>query len=57
MMECMICIRIALSFGLAVTALAQQLPAPAREIPLYPGVAPGSENWHYDERAAGTRAM
>lgn len=38
----------------AVTGLAQQLPAPAREIPLYPGVAPGSENWHYEERAAGT---
>jgi len=37
-----------------MTALAQQLPAPAREIPLYPGVAPGSENWHYEERAAGT---
>ena len=37
----------------AANALAQ-LPAPAREIPLYPGVAPGSENWHYEERAAGT---
>jgi acetyl esterase/lipase len=31
-----------------------QMPAPAREIPLYSGVAPGSENWHYEERAAGT---
>ena len=31
-----------------------QLPAPAKEIPLYPGVAPGSGNWHYEERAAGT---
>src|SRR3954469_6552701 len=30
-----------------------QLPAPAREIPLYPGVAPGSENWNYSEKAAG----
>ncbi len=39
---------------LAVAATAQPLPAPAREIPLYPGVAPGSENWHYEERAAGT---
>jgi len=47
-------IRIALSAALAVTALAQTLPAPAREIPLYPGVAPGSENWHYEERASGT---
>lgn len=47
-------IRIAVSTALAITASAQQLPAPAREIPLYPGVAPGSENWHYIERAAGT---
>jgi len=31
-----------------------QLAPPAREIPLYPGVAPGSENWNYTERAAGT---
>ena len=44
---------IALAAALAMTATAQ-LPAPAREIPLYAGVAPGSENWHYDERAAGT---
>ena len=27
---------------------------PAREIPLYPGVAPSSENWNYPERMAGT---
>ena len=40
--------------ALAAVATAQQLPAPAREIPLYAGVAPGSENWHYQERAAGT---
>lgn len=40
--------------ALALNAAAQPLPAPARVIPLYPGVAPGSENWHYDERAAGT---
>jgi acetyl esterase/lipase len=31
-----------------------QLPPPSREIPLYPGVAPGSENWNYAERTAGT---
>lgn len=31
-----------------------QLAPPAREIPLYSGVAPGSENWNYSERAAGT---
>ena len=39
--------------GFASNALAQT-PAPLREIPLYAGVAPGSENWHYEERAAGT---
>ena len=39
--------------GLAVCGWAQLAP-PAREIPLYPGVAPGSENWNYPERAAGT---
>ncbi len=39
--------------GLAVSGWAQLAP-PAREIPLYPGVAPGSENWKYPERAAGT---
>src|ERR1051326_9044951 len=31
-----------------------QLAPPAREIPLYPGVAPGSENWTYSEKTAGT---
>ena len=39
--------------GWAITAWAQLAP-PAREIPLYPGVAPGSENWNYVERTAGT---
>jgi acetyl esterase/lipase len=38
---------------LAVAGWAQLAP-PAREIPLYPGVAPGSENWNYPERTAGT---
>ena len=33
-----------------------QLAPPAREIPLYPGVAPGSEKWNYPERTAGTAA-
>lgn len=37
--------------GLAAWA---QLAPPAREISLYEGVAPGSENWNYPERAAGT---
>lgn len=54
MMGRMILIRIALTAALAMSAFAQQLPAPAREIPLYGGVAPGSENWHYEERAPGT---
>jgi acetyl esterase/lipase len=39
--------------ALAVTGWAQLAP-PAKEIPLYPGVAPGSENWNYPERTAGT---
>jgi acetyl esterase/lipase len=44
--------RIALSACFAMSAVAQ-LPAPAKVIPLYPGAAPGSENWHYEEHAAG----
>jgi len=39
--------------GLATAGWAQLAP-PAREIPLYPGVAPGSEKWNYAERTAGT---
>jgi acetyl esterase/lipase len=39
--------------GLAAAGWAETAP-PAREIPLYPGVAPGSENWKYPERTAGT---
>ena len=39
--------------GLTVAGWAQLAP-PVREIPLYPGVAPGSENWNYPERSAGT---
>jgi len=45
--------KICLLAVLAVAAQAQLAP-PAREIPLYPGVAPGSQNWNYPERAAGT---
>lgn len=41
-----------LSAALVVTGSAQL--APAREIPLYPGVAPGSEKWSYAEKTAGT---
>jgi acetyl esterase/lipase len=45
--------RILMLAGLPVAAWAQ-LAAPAREIPLYPGIAPGSENWNYPEKTAGT---
>jgi acetyl esterase/lipase len=34
----------------AASAAAQQLAPPEREIPLYPGVAPGSEKWDWSER-------
>jgi acetyl esterase/lipase len=39
--------------AMAVTGSAQLTP-PAREIPLYPGPAPGSEKWNYSEKSAGT---
>lgn len=39
--------------GSTVAAWAQLAPA-AREIPLYPGTAPGSEKWNYPEKVAGT---
>jgi acetyl esterase/lipase len=39
--------------GLSAAGWAQLAP-PAREIPLYPGPAPGSENWNYAEKSAGT---
>ena len=45
--------KICLLAGSALAGWAQLAP-PAREIPLYPGVAPGSENWNYPERTAGT---
>ena len=45
--------KIGILAGLTVAGWAQLAP-PAREIPLYPGVAPGSENWHYAEKSAGT---
>ncbi|HXB75282.1 MAG TPA: alpha/beta hydrolase [Candidatus Acidoferrales bacterium] len=37
-------------FGMATYTSAQQLASPAREIALYPGVAPGSEKWTWSER-------
>ena len=39
--------------GLAAVGWAQ-LPPAVREIPIYSGVAPGSEKWNYPEKAAGT---
>src|SRR5689334_3142523 len=42
-----------LGAALAVTASAQLAP-PAREIPIYSGVAPGSEKWNYSEKTAGS---
>jgi acetyl esterase/lipase len=45
--------RLCLLAGLAAAVWAQLAPA-AREIPLYSGVAPGSENWKYPEKIAGT---
>ena len=45
--------RFVLLAGMAVAGWAQLAP-PSREIPLYPGVAPGSENWNYPEKTAGT---
>jgi len=41
--------------GFAAAGWAQLAP-PAKEIPLYPGVAPGSEKWSYRELTAGTPA-
>jgi len=35
--------------GMLVSLCGQSLPAPAFEIPLYEGVAPGSENWDWEE--------
>jgi acetyl esterase/lipase len=38
----------------AAPASATQLAPPAKEIALYPGIAPGSENWTWAERPAGS---
>ena len=37
-------------FGLALIVPGQDLPSPSREVPLYQGVAPGSEGWNWSER-------
>src|SRR5258706_11187302 len=36
--------------GAAQTVLGEDLAVPSREIPLYPGLAPGSEKWDWSER-------
>jgi len=41
-------------FGVKGTNAIAQLAAPAKEIPLYPGDAPGSESWTWNERTAGS---
>jgi len=45
--------RVLILVGVSAAGRAQLAP-PAREIPLYTGVAPGSEKWNYAEKAAGT---
>ena len=45
--------KICILAGFAAAGWAQPAPA-VREIALYSGVAPGSENWNYPEKAAGT---
>jgi len=53
---------LAVWLGLVICASAQTTPAsvgavlpqPAREIPLYPGVVPGSEKWDWPERSVTT---
>ncbi|HEY2013823.1 MAG TPA: hypothetical protein VGH38_10005, partial [Bryobacteraceae bacterium] len=39
---------------LTISVSAQQLTPPQREIALYPGVAPGSENWNWSETQTTT---
>lgn len=45
------CASICLAIGVLVTPVtAQDVAAPPLEIPLYAGVAPGSESWNWEER-------
>jgi hypothetical protein len=46
--------RLVLATCIVTAAASAQLAPPARELPLYPGVAPGSEKWTYPEKTAGT---
>ncbi|HMF17594.1 MAG TPA: hypothetical protein VKE98_10330 [Gemmataceae bacterium] len=52
-MKCAVPMFAVLLFVLAVAAQVgapPPAPQPAKEIPLYPGVAPGSEKWDWSER-------
>ena len=42
--------------GLTMLLPAQGLPPPELEIPIYTGVAPGSEEWDWTENSAVTRS-
>jgi acetyl esterase/lipase len=44
-----------LAVATVASAADPRLAPPAKEIALYPGVAPGSENWTWDERADGSQ--
>src|SRR5438067_1851707 len=44
----------AILFACAASSAWAQVAAPAKEIALYPGAAPGSESWTWTERAAGS---
>src|SRR5690349_4279128 len=41
---------------LASTGLTSLLAAPANEIPIYPGAAPGSEKWGWSERSVTNKS-
>jgi acetyl esterase/lipase len=45
-----------LSLFLVAVAAAADAQAPVKEIPLYPGAAPGSEKWDWSEKSAKDRA-
>ena len=42
--------------GISPEAWTQDLPAPAKEIALYEGTAPGSEQWDWTENTATTES-
>jgi acetyl esterase/lipase len=46
----------AILLGLPHVASAAELAAPEREIPLYKGVAPGSESWNWSERTVMSKS-